>query len=144
MSDGRFVGAWDLVEYRFVDQGGHETRPFGADAIGRVVYTDGGHVSAQVMRAGRPRFGRDRLGPGTSEEAAAAFRSYLAFFGTYRVERDEGVVVHHVLGSLFPNWVGADQRRYFRFDGDELTLSMTPIGRPSAGPTATLVWRRAR
>ena len=46
--------------------------------------------------------------------------------------------------SLFPNWVGTDQRRHVAFDGDQLTLSTPPM--PFSGRTRVYraVWRRAR
>lgn len=31
-------------------------------------------------------------------------------------------MVHHIEGSWFPNLVGADQKRYYRFEGDQLLL----------------------
>jgi hypothetical protein len=30
--------------------------------------------------------------------------------------------VHHIEGSWFPNLIGTDQVRYFRFEGDQIVL----------------------
>jgi len=45
----------------------------------------------------------------------AAADSYIAYFGRYEVKQDR--VTPHLEASLFPNWVGTDQERFYRFDG---------------------------
>jgi hypothetical protein len=48
-------------------------------------------------------------------------------------------VVHHIQGSWFPNLVGADQQRYYRFNGEQLVLDAdTGYGR------VRIVWGRRR
>jgi Lipocalin-like domain len=53
------------------------------------------------------------------------FSTYLAYCGRYEVEGD--VVVHHIEMSLFPNWVGGDQRRQSELSGDKLVLRTPPM-----------------
>ncbi len=43
--------------------------------------------------------------------------------GTYSVDERVGVVTHHLAASMFPNWVGSEQRREVLFEGDLLTAS---------------------
>ena len=62
---------------------------------------------------------------GSEEERAAAFSTYLSYCGTYEVEGD--VVVHHIEMSLFPNWVGGEQRRQFEPSDDKLVLRTPPL-----------------
>ena len=52
-----------------------------------------------------------------------AFASFVAYSGTFRVEGTS--VVHTVEMSLFPDWVGSEQRRSVELsaDGQRLTLS---------------------
>jgi hypothetical protein len=38
----------------------------------------------------------------------------------------ERVVIHRLQMSWFPNWVGTQQKRFFEFAGDRLTLK-TPV-----------------
>ena len=52
---------------------------------------------------------------------------FLAYFGTYTVDEKAGVVVHHVEGASFPNWIGTDQRREFTLSGRRLTLRTPPL-----------------
>jgi hypothetical protein len=65
-----------------------------------------------------------------------------AYAGTYTVEGNK--VVHHVLASWRPEWIGGDQTRYFEIKGKELTIKTAPItsmmtGRPII---STLVFER--
>jgi hypothetical protein len=83
-------------------------------------------MTAQVCAADRADLlTEDPLG-GSDVERAAAFSSYVAYCGSYEVTADD-VVVHRVAISLFPNWVGSEQTRYFELAGDELVLRTAPI-----------------
>jgi len=133
---GDLVGTWALVEW-VVRRGERAVHPFGPDATGHLLYGADGHMSAALAAPGRVPFASgDPLG-GTDAERAAAAATYLAYGGTWSVEG--GRVVHRVRTSLYPNWVGTEQVRRARLEGEELVLS-TPVGR--AGE-AVLRWRRA-
>ena len=140
----RFIGSWRLISYRAIMPDGSRRDPLGKEPLGRLTYDDQGHVSVQFGRRGRARFASEELRGGTLEEMKAAFHGYVAYFGGYRVDEAAGLVTHHVLGSLFPNWEGQDQKRFFELDGDRLTLTTPPT--PAAGGMVTLVldWERER
>jgi hypothetical protein len=99
----------------------------GRDAAGVITYDEAGHMAAQIMQSDRPSFSSGDVDDATFEELSAALSGYTAYFGSYSVDEDAGVVTHHVTGSLFPNWIGTDQRREILLDGDQLTLSSQPI-----------------
>jgi hypothetical protein len=136
-----FVGAWRLLSWENRTAEGRVTYPLGREVSGYILYTADGHMNVAIMAAGRPRFaGTDPLG-GTVEERAAAAKTYLSYAGTYEI--GEGEIVHHVQISLFPNWVGDAQYRFFALDGDRLTLSTAPLQLAGAERRAYLVWERA-
>ena len=87
-----------------------------------VIYDASGHMSLHAMPHGRPHFSTDNWLEGTPEEIVAAYRGYHAYYGTYEIREDEGVVLHHIEGSLFPNWVNTTQRRTYELSGSKLTL----------------------
>jgi hypothetical protein len=95
-------------------------------------------MSGQVMRPDRARV---ELGEGNAQQVRAAYIGYIAYFGTYDVAPEGTRVVHHVQGSLNPAWVGGDQVRGLRFDGERLVLSAAVA---KAGQTVThvLTWER--
>jgi hypothetical protein len=56
------------------------------------------------------------------EHALAAYTAYEAYFGTYTVDAEKQVVVHHVEGSLAPDYTDTDQPRHFKLEGDRLEI----------------------
>jgi len=67
----------------------------------------------------------------------------LAYTGTYRVEGDKWIAKVDV--SWNPAWVGTEQPRFFRLDGDRL-LEMTDWSdRPGKGMGRVVnTWERAK
>jgi hypothetical protein len=137
---GALVGAWRLIAWETRAPDGTVVQPW-PDAFGSVIYSADGHVSAQVMRRDRPAFADDDMFRGTDQESAAAMRSYICYAGTYRCEGD--TVIHRVEMSLFPNWVGGEQRREIGWEGDRLILTTPPIPAGGAPTVHRLVWERA-
>ena len=52
----------------------------------------------------------------------ANFKGCISYFGSYELNLEENLIVHHVEGALFPNWSDTLQRRPFVLDGNELSL----------------------
>jgi hypothetical protein len=133
----RLVGTWRLVTYETNEEGGKRGKPYG-EAVGRLAYDDRGNMSGQVMRPGRATVDR---GDGNAQQVRAAYMGYIAYFGTYEVAADGGSVTHHVQGSLNPAWVGGQQVRKLRFDGERLILS-ADVHKNGGLVTHTLTWER--
>jgi hypothetical protein len=121
----RLIGTWALLSYESVSEDGTTRHPFGG-AAGRLAYDEHGNMAGQVMRPGR--HGTDAPG-------------YIAYFGTYEVDAAGDTVIHHVEGALNPSWVGGDQVRRFRFDGDRLVLELD-VPRGDRVFRHVLTWRR--
>ena len=86
------------------------------------------------MRPDRPRFASNNLVDATPEEIKAGFEGYLAYCGSYEVNEGERFIIHHLEFSSFPNWVETDQKRYFKFTGNRLTLKTPPVTVMDEGP----------
>jgi hypothetical protein len=78
------VGTWRLVTWEAHPEGGTLTHPFGPDAVGYIIYTADGFVSATLMRSMRQAFRGGTMHSGTVDEKVAAIGSYVAYAGTYR------------------------------------------------------------
>ncbi|MFN7935088.1 MAG: lipocalin-like domain-containing protein [Bryobacteraceae bacterium] len=124
----RFHGTWRLIAFESHSADGAITLPFGDQPKGMLVYTPQGHMSGQAMRSDH------------DPQAAGPLDNYIAYFGTFTVDDAAREVVHHVEGSLYPNWVGTEQRRGFTFSGNRLTLTAA-MKRTSS--TLRLIWERA-
>jgi hypothetical protein len=86
-----------------------------------------------------------RTAPLTPEEQAAAYRTLIAYTGKWGVEGDKFVTKVDVASN--PAWVGTEQVRFWRFEGDELIITSTPVSIPDPkGPdrmmVGYLVWER--
>ena len=138
-----FVGVWTLVSFERRMPDGALTHPMGDKPVGRLTYDAMGHMTAQLMNPDRPQFRKALSGLGSAKEKGAAYDGYTAYYGTYSVNEKEHVVIHHVEASLYPNWVGGEQRRLYEFSGGNLILRAVN-GLAGPGTESRLVWERAR
>lgn len=136
------VGRWDLLECRSVDDDGAITgQPFGESPRGSLIYTPGGWMSGQLSAGSRPAVdGPDPLA-GPPDQRAAAFSTYMAYWGRYEVAGDR--IIHHLDGSLIPGWSGLEQVRYLSLSGDVLVLRTAPMLLGGARLVGEIIWRRA-
>jgi hypothetical protein len=138
------LGTWELVSYTAEESdGGPVTYPLGPDALGLIMYTSDGYMSAQIMRPDRPAFDRPETSGGTPQQAAAAAAGYLAYSGPFTVDENTGVLHHQPRVSLLPNWLNLTQLRHSTLDGDHLTLSAITTAPDGVDTISTLVWKRA-
>ena len=142
MQNSAFVGIWRLLSFEGHTSDGQVLKPYGSHPRGQLVYDANGNMAVQIMRSDRQEFSATDKSQGSAEEIMGAFTSYEAYFGTYVIDEEQGVVIHRLEGALFPNWTGSEQKRYFRFSGSRLTLSTAPIPYGGATLTASLVWER--
>ena len=139
-----FVGTWRLILCNAYRRNGQVVPIYGPEPEGRLFYDAAGNMSVHIMRSGRPNFHSAQKFRATDSEMRAAYQGYEAYFSTYEVDEERGVVNHHVAGGLFPNWTGTVQPRFFRFDGPgRLILSTEPIGAaPTRRTIVVLEWER--
>lgn len=135
----RLVGSWAMAA-NVLDQDGKKSEPFGPGAKGTVIFTSGKRVAVIITRADLPKFASNNRTTGTPEENKAAVAGSIAYFGSYDVNEPEKLLVMHLEGSTFPNWVGTDQKRTLELSGDELKFTNK---NPSMGPgVVTVTWKR--
>ncbi len=142
MAKENFVGTWRLVSFESTGDDGITQYPYGRDAAGLIMYDARGNMSVQLANMHRPSFASSDQHRGTPEEIKAAFEGYNAYFGTYDVDEKKEIVTHHVKSSLFPNWSGGDNVRYYRFDANRLILSTPPIRFGGKSIVGRLIWER--
>jgi hypothetical protein len=111
----QFVGAWKLIQQVEI-RDGNETFPRGENPTGLLIYLADGTMSVQLMRTDRGRFN-------DMSSLQTALEEYLGYYGRYTVDEAASIVVHHVEGCSFPRWIGTDQVRRYRFEGNQLILS---------------------
>jgi hypothetical protein len=93
-----------------------------------------------MMASDRPAFEARDLPKGTEQEKVAAADKYISYAGKFEVRGNK--VYHHVDVSLFPNWVGGDQVRNFRFENNRLLLSTDPVPGDEKQKAGYLIWEK--
>ena len=114
---GKVVGLWKLVSYEVeVQATGHKEPVMGQKPTGY----------AQFLAEGRVFFiltGEGRQPAKTDQERASLLGTLVAYTGTYRIEGDKWITKVEVAWN--PEWVGTEQARSFRVDGNRLQV-LTP------------------
>ena len=135
----QILGVWKLQTYdvEFQDTGERKAL-FGAKPNGFIIFTAEGRMMAVLTAEARKV-------PQTDADRAAALRSMFAYSGIYRLEDDRWVT--KVDTSWNEAWTGTDQVRFYRLEGDKLTV--TSAWHPSVnfdGRTARgiLTWVKVR
>jgi hypothetical protein len=118
----RLIGAWRLVSWSEETSGGETVYPLGEDATGQLIYSEDGHVAAQLMRAAVPQFAEGDWRKAQPDECMRAWMGYFGYFGSFSIDEQKKAVIHHVEGSWFPNLIGTKQVRFFSFEGERLVL----------------------
>ena len=137
----QLVGTWSVVS--FVNENektGKTTKVFGSDPKGYFMFDAANHFSINLMRPGRPKFGRrDFPLPG---ETRAALEGMIVMFGDYKVNESENSISLQIIGGSFPAWDNTNQKRFITINGDELTYkNPTPA---TGGGTAVVTLKRAK
>jgi Lipocalin-like domain len=131
------IGTWALESWSLVYEDGRSAEyPLGRDAIGRIMYTGDGHVSAMLMRAGRKP-----LSDMTDQSKAQAWDDCFAYTGRFEV-RDQ-VAYHSIEVATNPALVGVTSPRHILLDGNRLTLS-GPDFSPGSPRHHRIIWRRPK
>jgi len=144
--DQRFVGAWRLASVEGTDAVNH----FAYDhPTGMLIYDRSGWMSVQIDVKGRRKPFVAGTSGGTADEKIFAFDNYLAYYGTFTVDLKQQTVTHHLEDCSEPNRRGADNVRWFEFQGnDRLTLIPREDGRGGVlerkNATYKLHWERIR
>ncbi len=135
----QIVGVWKLVAVDYEDQETKARTPvLGAKPRGYQIATADGLWLALVTAETRPI-------PKTDEERAQALRTMISYSGRYRVEA--GRVITKVEVAWNEAWVGGEQTRFIRFEGDILHIESPPMPHPNVGNKVVRVivtWTRSK
>ena len=135
----QLVGTWMLLSWEQKNGDGTKVERYGANPKGIAFFDAGGRYIITVMRSDRAKYTSNALWQGTPEENKETADGTITYFGTYSTsEADSGIAIH-VESSSFPNWNGADQKRFVAIAGDKLTLTVRPPG----GAVINVIWNRA-
>src|SRR5215207_3428430 len=141
MASNPFIGTWRLVSFEHRTLDGQIICPQGDNPLGYLIYNEQGYMSVAFMSAHRVGFASGDIRGGSAEEKVAAFDSYISLCGKYEIEGQK--VYHHIEVSLFPDWIGVTQERFFEFTENRLSLSAAPFLLNGRQRTVHVIWERA-
>lgn len=129
------VGTWKLVSFVRENVGTKKKQNrYGEQAKGYLVIT-ADRLTAILT-------GADRKAPKSDEDRAASFRTMFAYTGSYRVEGNRLITKVDVAWN--EAWVGTDQVRIFRLEGDKLILESEPTKSGTATSKGISQWTRVK
>jgi hypothetical protein len=135
----QIVGTWTLVSVVYEGVASKERTPiYGEHPRGIQIATAEGRWLALMTAEGRAI-------PQTDADRAQALKSMIAYTGRYRVEN--GQVITKVEAAWNEAWVGGEQVRNIRFEGDRLYIESPPMPHPNINDKSVrviVVWQREK
>ncbi len=127
------VGAWRLVSFQFESEGSDERRDvYDEHPKGFAIFTEARALF--LLTAG------DRL---STAPVGELFDRMMAYSGRYRMPAD--CIITTVDSAWHPAWIGTEQTRYFKYEGDALSFMSDFIELPKfpgQRVRGTATWRR--
>jgi len=118
-ADNPLLGTWKLKSYvREVAATGERYNERGEHPNGYLSYSADGRMYAIITWDNRS--GPRDVVP-TDEERIKLYGTMISYSGTYTFDAEK--VVHHVDISWNQNWTGTDQVRFYKLDGNTLTIT---------------------
>ena len=118
-------GRWKLLAAEDLRADGTVARlPWGPRPVGAIV-VERGHCYVQIMSSDVPSFAATAP-PVVQQMRDALLNTYIAYSGPCTIDTTAGSVVLAVDAAWRPDYVGTQQTRFFKVDGDRLTFGPAP------------------
>lgn len=130
--------SWELIRYQSEDKDGNMMYPLGEDAKGVIIFTVNSQLSVHITAADREtKVSQEKLELyNTEAEKEMARIGYHGYSGPFDLDEEKSVLTTHVKISVLSEYIGSDQNRSARIDGDNLYLSNIQH------PERKLVWKK--
>jgi hypothetical protein len=123
-------GRWKLRAAEDIRADGSVARyPWGQHPVGSIV-VEGGSCYLQIMSSDTPAF--TSAGTPGEQMKATLLSSYIAYSGPCTINEAEGSVTLKVEAAWRPDYVGTEQKRFFRFENGTLLFGPA-VGSIKAG-----------
>src|SRR5262245_39063314 len=116
MANDKLVGTWKLisVQYEFSDSK-ERVDIYGSKPRGYLIITEDQYFITIITSDGRQS-------PKGETDEASLFKSMMAYTGKFRLEEGDLLIINVAEVAWHPDWVGTEQARYFKLNGDELLI----------------------
>ena len=106
----------------------------------RLIGTGTSHMCVSLAHPNPPHW----ADPGKNAEKLRYYDVFFAYCGGYEVPKREGRVVYRPEMGSWPHYIGTDQNRNFRFEGDRLILSDEETPPNGERRRYQITWERIR
>jgi hypothetical protein len=130
------AGRWKLLAAEDLRPDGSVARyPWGQHPVGSIV-VEGGACYLQIMSSDTPSFptGDKPIG---EQMKTALLSTYIAYSGPCTIDDAAGTVTLNVEAAWRPDYVGTEQKRYFRFENGRLLFGPAPNSIRTGSETLT-------
>src|SRR5262245_12110630 len=111
-------GRWKLIAAEDLRADGTVARyPWGRQPVGTIVVV-GGHCYVQIMSGDVPVFTAGK--PVGEQMTASLLSSYIAYSGACSINDSEGSLTLKVDSAWRPDYIGTEQKRFFKFEKGKL------------------------
>ncbi|WP_232228177.1 lipocalin-like domain-containing protein [Asaia astilbis] len=121
------IGTWELVSYVVEEK---ETRTqipaMGQSPRGRVIFTADDWVAFNLE-------GEGRSPAQTKQEKAELLQTLVSYIGRFRIEEDAWIT--RIETAWIPEWVGSEQKRFVRIEGEIAHVTTLGVTCPTGNPT---------
>jgi hypothetical protein len=136
-------GRWKLIAAEDLRADGSVGQyPWGKHPIGSIV-VEGGRCYLQIMSSDVPSFSGSDAAVG-EQMKDALLKTYIAYSGPCTVDESEKSVTLKVEAAWRPNYVGTEQKRFFRLENGKLIFGPAPnsVHTPTESLTRRLTLER--
>jgi hypothetical protein len=134
----QLVGSWKLSSWTIQIIGGEVTEPFGPNPKGRAVFTPDEYAAFVIVAANRKPAANDA-------DSAVLLKTLMAYTGKFTIDGDKFTTKVDI--SWNELLTGQDQVRFFKLEGDKLTIrtaEQVSAVFPGKKVIGTLDWERER
>jgi hypothetical protein len=136
------IGSWRLLSYKAEYSDGSVEDLYGPSPLGIISYDATGHMFVHVMKADLPKCGTIDRRKCPDKQARLAFDNSFAYWGRYEVKPSQKMVLHHVEGASWPDFIGIAQERFIDISGKRLTITTPRRKIGGVENVGVLVWER--
>ncbi|HTP07786.1 MAG TPA: lipocalin-like domain-containing protein [Anaerolineae bacterium] len=136
------VGAWRLEStvQRFADGTVRPSPLYGPHGVGYLIYSPSGQMCAILADPHRELWASPD--EPSQDELQSIHDHFIAYCGSYEVQEQAGIVLHHIELHITPNNNGAIAARRVSVNGSRLTLMPLDDELPTGMLEYTLTWVR--
>jgi Lipocalin-like domain len=139
------VGTWEVITRIDRTQDGREVEEpsLGRDPVAVIMFDANGRFAAQFMKRSLTSIAEPPVSRQGAPNNTRAVGGYDAYFGSYKVDDDSGLVTVTLAGALSRENVGMVLEREIAVEGDQLVIRVPTATAEGVPVLRTLTCRRA-